>query len=106
MHFTLKENTDSILQNGLQPNLKKPMCFFEKNMVWLYIADRDFKDTVREIHRKGDRSAYDAVVFFRKISDDCIKNMKFRKHDEAIVHIGALKSSEMEAKSIYEILND
>ena len=101
IHFTKKENVPSILKEGLKPNLKKPMSFLEKDLVWMYIADPlSYEDCLREIHSKGDRSEYDTVILIQDISDENIEKMRWRKKPEAIVHIGAFKTTKMEARDI------
>ena len=99
MHFTIKENVSSILQQGLKPNKKKALCYLERNMVWMYIAEPGcYEEKLREIHSKGKRSSYNAVIFIHNISDEDINRMRCRKKPEAIIHIGTLKTNCMEAK--------
>lgn len=100
MHFTLKGNIEIIMREGLVPG-KKPMSFLETGMVWTYIANPEtFQEKLKEIHSKGERSAYDAVIYFRNFTDENFTRMRFRANPEAIVYIGVLKTDTMEAKII------
>ena len=100
MHFTRKENVESILANGLQVGKRKPLYYSEKDMVWMYIADpATFDAKLKEIHSKGDdRKSYDAVIFIDGFSENQLLKMRYRKKPEAVVHIGTLKTEKMIAK--------
>ena len=101
MHFTLRGNIDAILKEGIKPGKKKPMNFLEKDMVWTYIADPAcFPEKLNEIHSKGERSAYDAVIYIKDIPENEFKNFKYRPHPEAIVHLGVLITDNMTADEI------
>ena len=105
MHFTLKEHVPDILLYGLKPDSKKAMNFLERQMVWMYIANpASYEEKLREVHSKGKRSDYNAVIFIRDITDEDIHNMRWRKRPEAIVHIGTFKTSDMKAKDVKQIL--
>ena len=101
MHFTDQKNIEGIMQEGLMPGKIAPMSFLERNMVWLYIADpSSFDDKLKEVRSKGERSSYDAVIYFRGFTDKNICRMRYRANPEAVVHIGILKTDTMEAKVI------
>lgn len=101
IHFTRKENVESILANGLQVGKRKPLYYSEKDMVWMYIADPAIFDAkLKEIHSKGDRKSYDAVIFIDGFSENQLLKMRYRKKPEAVVHIGTLKTEKMIAKEL------
>lgn len=104
MHFTLSENVESILENGVHPRLKKPMNYLEQNMVWTYIAYPPmFTDKINEIHSKGEREKYDAVIFIKNLSEEQLNKMRYRRNPEAVVYEGILKTDKMIAKKIHEL---
>ena len=101
MHFTKKENIESILAHGLQAGKRDPMYYLEKDMVWMYIADPvTFDAKLKEIHSKGDRKSYDVVIFIDGFSENQLSKMRYRKKPEAVVHIGTLKTENMIFKEL------
>ena len=101
MHFTKKENIENILAHGLQAGKRDPMYYLEKDMVWMYIANpATFDAKLKEIHSKGDRKSYDAVVFIGGFSENQLSKMRYRKKPEAVVHIGTLKTENMMFKDL------
>lgn len=90
IHFTYYENAIKIKYEGLVPKEKKAMKRAEKNMVWMYLYDsKTFNEKLATVRKKGSRKNYDAVVFFKGITEKQIDNMKIRKkQDDAIVHLG------------------
>lgn len=94
IHFTLLERASEIQKNGLVPGKRKAMNIFEKNMVWLYINNaEEFQKKCAIVHSKGDRRAYNAVVVFKDIEENQIKQMRYRKKDMSVVHKGKLNTS-------------
>ena len=80
MHFTKKENIESILAHGLQAGKQDPMYYLEKDMVWMYIADPvTFDAKLKEIHSKGDRKSYDVVIFIDGFSENQLLNIPVRR---------------------------
>ena len=77
------------------------MYYLEKDMVWMYIADpATFNAKLKEIHSKGDRKLYNAVIFIDGFSENQLLKMRYRKKPEAVVHIGRLKTENMIFKEL------
>jgi|GEM_PF-787768 len=104
IHFTRNENAEQIVKEGIDPEKGKPMSVFEKNMVWTYIANPDhIKRNYEEIRHKGDRDSIDSAVVLKGISEEQIKNMRTRRKSEVVVHIGRLKTENMQKISVKEL---
>ena len=100
IHFTLNQNVESILKEGLIPDDSKKMSFLEKDMVWFFDADpAKYHRNLAEVRSKGFRKDVDTVVLFKK---DCISisELKMRRKPQAIVHIGRVDSKYLEVMSI------
>ena len=67
-------------------------------MVWCFIAIPDlFEQQVSEIHKKGFRASYDSCVVIRDLSENDLKNLRYRKKDGVVVHTGTLKTKNMKS---------
>lgn len=97
VHFTKSNAVASIMENGLMYNSSRAMKRAEKKMVWAYIYDpEDPKKNLEVIRSKGDRSSTDAMIIIKGISEEQLNNMRCRpKLDDAIAHIGNLKTADM-----------
>lgn len=96
IHFTRRENVEDILKKGVMPHPQNALFRREKEMVWFYIvAPYLFEQQAEKIHKKGSRSEYDACVIIRELSEGDMKNLRIRKKDGAVVHIGTLKTNNM-----------
>ena len=103
IHFTYYDNAVQIQKEGLVPQKKKAMFKCEKDMVWMYLNDEEqFMDKWKIIQGKGERKNYDAYVIVQSIDDKQIEQMRYRKSDMAIVHIGVLKTENITAKRLDE----
>ena len=103
IHFTYYDNAIQIQKEGIIPRKKKAMFKCEKDMVWMYLNDEEqFQNKWRIIQGKGERKNYDAYVIVRSIEDNQIEQMRYRKSDMAIVHIGVLKTENITVKKLDE----
>lgn len=96
IHFTFSENKSDILKNGVLPG-KEALYRKEKNLCWFYINyPEDYKKNLRIVKSKGKRSTIDCCIVIKDFSEEQLNNMCIRKeNDNAVVHIGALKTSNM-----------
>lgn len=105
IHFTNYDNAIQIQKEGLVPQESKAISKSEKNMVWMYLNnEKQFRDKWEIIQKKGDRKNYDKCVIIQGIQDKQIEQMRYRKSDMAIVHMGILKTEDMTVKPIVELL--
>lgn len=69
----------------------------------MYLNDEEqFGDKWKIIQGKGERKNYDAYVIVQSINDKEIEQMRYRKSDMAIVHIGVLKTENITVKKLDE----
>ncbi len=95
IHFTTLDNAQKIKKEGLKPQ-NKELFFLEKNMVWLYMHEEEKIDSYKNIvQNKAGRDIYDCYIHFEGITDEQIDNMRYRKYDSAITHIGTFKTPSM-----------
>lgn len=103
IHFTYYDNAIQIQKEGIVPRIKKAMFKCEIDMVWMYLNDEEqFQNKWKIIQGKGERKDYDAYVIVRSIDDNQIEQMRYRKSDMAIVHIGVLKTENITVKKLDE----
>lgn len=96
IHFTFSENMSNILKDGVLPG-KEALYRKEKNLCWFYINyPEDYEKNLSIVKSKGKRSAVDCCIVIKEFSEEQLNNMRIRKEsDNAVVHIGALKTSNM-----------
>ena len=97
IHFTYYDKAKSIEKTELRPNEKKALFKKERDLVWVFLnEEKNFERNLKTVHSKGDRSAYDAYVIIKNLSDEQIKSLKIRKEtDFAVSHKGSLKTNSM-----------
>ena len=96
IHFTFSEKIENILENGVIPG-KEYMYKNEENFCWFYINDPEtYEKNLNIIKSKGKRAYVDCYVIIKDFSEKQLNNMLIRKEsDNAVVHIGILKTSNM-----------
>ena len=97
IHFTFSENIEKILENGVIPG-KDYLYRKEKNLCWFYINyPETYSQNLKVIKSKGQRSNVDCYIIIKGFSEKQLNNMRIRKeNDNAVVHIGVLKTNNME----------
>ena len=101
IHFCFAENMNNILERGLIPG-EKPLFRREKNLCWLYINyPNKFEENLSIVRSKGARIGVDCYIQFKDFSEEQMNNMLIRKEvDNAVVHRGTLKTSNMKGMMI------
>lgn len=69
----------------------------EKNLCWFYINyPKEYEKNLGIVKSKGKRSSVDCYIVIKDFSEEQLNNMRIRKEsDNAVVHIGTLKTSNM-----------